>query len=113
MTWRSLPAASILMMAISSLSAQTTALDEGLTFFRQGQFDQALVKFETAHRLAPRNATIENLLGITETKLDHIDAACNHYRNAIRIDPVMAAPHKNLGFNLLNKKDYAGAKPEL
>ncbi len=80
---------------------------------REGRLDQALVKLEQAHRIAPRNATIENLLGITETQLGRIDDACNHYRTAIRLDPMQAAPHRNLGFNLLNSKDYSHAEPEL
>jgi len=95
------------------LSAQPTALDQGVSLIRAGRFDEALVKLEQAHRLAPRNATIENLLGITETKLGHIDAADNHYRNAIRLDPSQPAPHRNMGFNLLNLKDYHAAEPEL
>ena len=80
---------------------------------REGQFDLALVKLEQAHHLAPRDATIENLLGITETQRGQSDKACIHYRNAIRLDPAQAAPHRNLGFNLLNTKDYSHAEPEL
>ncbi len=80
---------------------------------REGHFDRALVKLEQAHSLAPRNATIENLLGITETQLGQIDDACRHYRNAIRLDPMQAAPHRNLGFDLLNSRDYLHAEPEL
>jgi tetratricopeptide (TPR) repeat protein len=95
------------------LTAQNGALDDGVRLIRQGHFDQALVKLEEAHRAAPRNATIENLLGITETNLGHPAAASTHYRNAIRLDPSQAAPHRNLGFSLLNAKDYAGAEPEL
>ena len=114
MTWRSIAASSLLMGAMaSSLSAQTSPFDEGVKLFREGRFDQALVKFEAAHRRAPHDATIENLLGITETQLGRIDEACSHYRSAIRINPTIAALHKNLGFNLLNKKNYDGAEPEL
>jgi protein O-GlcNAc transferase len=103
----------LLISAAIGLSAQTTALDEGLTLFRNGQFNQALVKFEEAHRIAPRNATVENLIGITNTKLGRIDEACSHYRNAIRLEPSLAAAHKNLGYNLLNQNDYPGADVEL
>jgi protein O-GlcNAc transferase len=119
MRWHSLIASSLVFVALTSpSSAQTTtaastALDEGVRLIREGRLDQALVKLEEAHRAAPRNATIENLLGITETQLGHIDIACSHYRNAIRLDPSQAAPRKNLGFNLLNEKNYAGAEPEL
>jgi tetratricopeptide (TPR) repeat protein len=97
----------------SPLSAQTTALDEGVRLIREGHFDQALVKLQQAHSIAPRNPTIEDLLGITETQLGHSDEACKHYRNAIRLAPRQAAPHRNLGFSLLNSKDYIHAEPEL
>ena len=102
-----------LLASALELGAQTTALDEGLKLFRNGEFDKALVDFEEAHRIAPRNATVENLIGITETQLGHIDEASNHYRNAIRLEPSLAAAHKNLGYILLTRKDYAGAEPEL
>lgn len=114
MIWYRTVAPGLLLIALaSSLKAQSAALDEGVSLFREGRFDQALIKLEEAHRIAPRNATIENLLGITETKLGHLDEAANHYRNAIRLDPSQAAPHRNLGFNLLTQKDYVGAEPEL
>ncbi|WP_348263435.1 tetratricopeptide repeat protein [Telmatobacter sp. DSM 110680] len=103
----------LLLISVYSLTAQNSALDDGARLIREGHFDQALVKLEEAHRAAPRNATIENLLGITETNLGHPAAASTHYRNAIRIDPSQAAPHRNLGFSLLNEKDYTGAEPEL
>jgi tetratricopeptide (TPR) repeat protein len=110
---RAVVSALLLIACISSLNAQSTALDEGVQLIREGHFDQALVKLEQAHRTAPQNATIENLLGITETKLGHIEEADNHYRRAIRIEPLQAAPHRNLGFNLFNLKDYVHAKSEL
>jgi tetratricopeptide (TPR) repeat protein len=107
-------ALAVLFLALASLLlAQSTALDEGVALIREGHFDQALIKLEEAHRASPRNATIENLLGITETQLGHTDAAATHYRNSIRLDPSQASPHRNLGFNLLTAKDYAGAEPEL
>jgi len=96
-----------------ALSAQTTELDEGVKLIRAGQFEQALVKLEEAHRHAPANATIENLLGIVETQLGRVDEADNHYRSAIKLEPSQAASHRNLGFNLLTAKDFTAAEPEL
>jgi tetratricopeptide (TPR) repeat protein len=110
--WQFACPAALLVLA-SSLGAQSAALDEGVKSIREGRFDQALVKLEQAHRLAPGNATIENLLGITETKLGNIDEANREYRNAIRHDPSLAAAHKNLGFNLLMARDFSHAEPEL
>jgi tetratricopeptide (TPR) repeat protein len=109
-TLASLPAFVLLLV---SLNAQNPALDEGVQLIRDGKFDQALIKLEQAHRIAPRNATIENLLGITDTKLGRIEDADSHYRLAIHLDPRQAAPHRNLGFNLLTARDYVAAEPEL
>src|ERR1035441_1007106 len=114
MKWVRMIASTIASAAFASLlSAQSTALDEGVKLFREGRFDEALVKLEEAHRIAPRDATIENLLGITETKIGHVEEADNHYRSAIRLNPSQAAPHRNLGFNLLTAKDYVHADSEL
>ncbi len=111
--YRAVASVFLFIAHVSSLNAQSTAMNEGVQLIREGHFDQALVKLEQAHRIAPQNATIENLLGITETKLGHIEEADSHYRSAIRLDPLQAAPHRNLGFNLFNLKDYVHAAPEL
>lgn len=114
MKWYWLIASPLAFVSLAAqLGAQPSALDEGVSLIREGRFDEALIKLEQAHRIAPRNATIENLLGITETRLGHIDAADDHYRSAIRLDPSQPAPHRNLGFNSLNAKDYVHAEPEL
>ncbi len=114
MIWNRILALAVLFLASAgSLTAQNTDLDEGVRLIREGHFDQALPELEEAHRLAPRDATIENLLGITETQLHHPDKAAIHYRNAIRLDPLQAAPHRNLGFNLLTAKQYGPAGSEL
>jgi tetratricopeptide (TPR) repeat protein len=103
----------LFLASASSLAAQNRPLEDGVKLIREGHFDQALPELEEAHRLAPRDATIENLLGITETQLSHLDKAAIHYRNAIRLDPSQASPHRNLGFNLLTAKQYRAAEPEL
>ena len=114
MKWRWMHASLLIFVALAPwLRAQPTAMEEGVSLFREGKLDQALVKLNEAHRIAPRDPTIENLLGITETRLGHIKEADNHYRSAIRLDPSQAAPHRNLGFNLLNSRDYVHAEPEL
>jgi len=114
MTWNRILALAVLFLASAcSLTAQNRALDDGVRLIREGHFDQALTRLEEAQRLAPRDATIENLLGITETQLNHPDRAVSHYRNAIRLDPSQAAPHRNLGFNLLTAKQYGPAESEL
>ena len=78
---------------------QSSSVTQGVELFRQGRYEEALKYFKTSERSQLPNAVIENLLGITETKLGNIDDANMHYKSAIRIAPNMSAPYKNLGFN--------------
>ena len=94
-------------------AAQDSALNQGVEFIRDGKFDQALPKLEEAHRLAPGDPMIENLLGIVDTRLGRIESADSHYRAAIALDRAQAAPHRNLGVNLLTEKSFDVAAREL
>jgi tetratricopeptide (TPR) repeat protein len=112
MTLRTIVVCLLLFYAMTA-AAQNTPLNEAVQLIRAGHYDQAQIKLREAEQLSPHNAAIENLLGITETKLGQIENANAHYRSAIQIDPSQARPHRNLGFNLLNAKDYSRAETEL
>jgi tetratricopeptide (TPR) repeat protein len=107
--------ATVLAQLVLSLAAlgQADSLQRGLESFRQEKYDAALQQFVEARRLQPGNASIDNFIGITETKLGHIDAANQDYETAIRIDPKLAGPHTNLGFNYLSNKQYELAEQQL
>jgi Flp pilus assembly protein TadD len=78
MKWYPIIAPAILLLVLASLlDAQSTALDQGVTLIREGRFEQALIKLEEAHSASPRNAMIENLLGIVETRLGDTGAAAS------------------------------------
>ena len=110
---RRLPA--ILATLLLSLAAlgQDNPLQRGLELFRQEKYEAALQQFQDARRLQPTNASIDNFIGITETKLGRIDEANKDYEAASRIDPKLAGPHTNLGFNYLSKREYALAEKQL
>jgi tetratricopeptide (TPR) repeat protein len=84
-----------------------------LDSFRRQQFETALEEFEQAGKAQPNDATIENLIGITETQLSRIPDANTHYKRAILLNPKLPGPHKNLGFNSLSAKQYQLADQEL
>lgn len=81
--------------------AQTIPLQRGIDSLRQGNYEAALQQFKDAHALHPSDASIDNLIGITETKLGHIKEANIEYEAATRLDPKLPGPDKNLGFNYL------------
>jgi tetratricopeptide (TPR) repeat protein len=88
-------------------------LKSGMELFRQERYREALEEFEAAHREDPGNAAVENVLGITATKLGRIDEANRHYQAAIRLNPEYGSAHKNLGVNYLGEKQYLAAEKEL
>jgi len=109
--WVSLFLAPLLVLPCAR--AQETHLQQGITYFKQQEFQKALDEFQLARTAHPSNATIDNLLGITETKLGHLDDANHYYQLAVRIAPDDPTPHRNLGVNYLTAKQYARAEKEL
>lgn len=108
----------VLLFGALLCAAQTkpyakSALEEGLALLREGHYEQALLRLQAAQRQIPPNASLETLMGVAETRLDRIAEANDHFRSAIRLAPAQAAPHRNLGFNLLGLHDYANAETEL
>lgn len=93
--------------------AQPSHLQQGAAYFRQQQYGEALEQFQLAHSAHPGDAMIDNLLGITETKLGRLDEANRYYQLAIKLAPNDAAPHRNLGVNYLSAGNYDAAEKEL
>lgn len=93
--------------------AQTSHLQRGVAYFKRQQYAQALKEFQNARSANPRDAMIDNLLGITETKLGRLDEANRDYEIAIKLAPGDAAPHRNLGVNYLSSGRYGPAETEL
>jgi predicted Zn-dependent protease len=103
----------LLFVISRSASAQGVHLQKGLELIRQGQYAAALPEFEQAERDHPGNASIENALGIIETKLGDLQIANRHYQKAILLSPKLEEAHKNLGFNYLTEKQYSLAEGQL
>jgi hypothetical protein len=76
------------------------AFSEGLEAARSGDFKLASLKFQTAVRLSPDNASAWTNLGLTQRKMGDLQGAVESYRKAIEIKPDFALSHKNLGVAL-------------
>jgi tetratricopeptide (TPR) repeat protein len=92
---------------------QVGSLQRGLELFQQEKYEAALQVFREARRLRPSDASLENFIGITETKLGRIEEANRDYEAAARLDSRLPGPHKNLGFNYLGKGQYKPAEEQL
>jgi tetratricopeptide (TPR) repeat protein len=111
MNLRVLALAPLLLSSVAF--GQGDSLQNGVALFQQQKYDAALEQFEAARRVRPADASLENFIGITETKLGRIDAANKDYETAIRLNPRLPDPHKNLAFNYLGKGQYELAEKHL
>jgi tetratricopeptide (TPR) repeat protein len=111
MNLRVLALAPLLLSAVAF--GQGDSLQNGVALFQQQKYDAALEQFEAARRMRPADASLENFIGVTETKLGRIDAANNDYETSIRLNPRLPDPHKNLAFNYLGKGQYELAEKHL
>lgn len=111
---RGLVALAALFLLFGSFArAQEAHVQNGVNYLKQQQFAKALEEFQLAHSAHPDDATIDNLIGITETQLGHPEEANRWYKRAIDRRPDEAAPHRNLGHNYLMEKQYTTAEKEL
>jgi tetratricopeptide (TPR) repeat protein len=95
------------------IAGQNSTVQKGIALFQQQQYEAALSEFDQAARTQPDNPALQNIIGLTDTKLGRIEDANLHYRKAIRLNPKLPDPHKNLGFNQMNAKQYEAAENEL
>ena len=59
----------------------------GLLLLRQQQVDEAAARLARASELAPRNAAIERLLALTESRKGNLQESVRHWRRAIELEP--------------------------
>jgi tetratricopeptide (TPR) repeat protein len=96
----------ICLLAASIAPAQDAHVRQGVTYFQQEQYAKALEEFQQAHAAQPNDASVDNLIGIAETKLGQIDEGNRYYKLAIGLDPRLAGPYKNLAVNYLSATHY-------
>lgn len=68
----------------------------GLKLYREKKYDEAVVEFEQAVKLDPKNATMANNLGFTLYKFEKYEQSVVWLRKAIEIDPQRAVAYANL-----------------
>lgn len=101
------------LAACSPASAQPTPFQRGMDLLQRGEYEGALQQLKAASRSRPKDGSIHNFIGITETKLGRLDEADAEYRTAARLDRDLPGPEKNLGFNYLSTGHYALAEEPL
>lgn len=101
------------LLVCAFASAQSTSLQRGLELFQHEDYEAALQQLQAASHSHPKDASIHNFIGVTETKLGRIEEANLEYKTAARMDPSLPGPDKNLAFNYLSTGQYDLAEKPL
>lgn len=101
------------LLLVPAANSQYDRLLQGVAYFKQHHYKSALREFQNAHLVRPGDPIIDNLIGVTETKLGCLHDANSFYKLAIATDPTAINPYKNLGVNYLTEKQYSLAEKDL
>lgn len=84
-------------------------LEEGLNFYKNGEFENSIKKFQEALEIDRNNILSLNMLGLAYLKKGLIDAAIYTFSKAIQIDPFISLSYYNQGLAYYEKKDIERA----
>jgi Flp pilus assembly protein TadD len=83
-----------------------TLMRQGSVLMQQGRYDAALESFEEANRIAPGNATVQNMIGLCHLRLEQFDQALLAFNNALSLIPGFTDARNNRGAAYLSIGQY-------
>lgn len=75
-----------------------------------GKFEEAVENAQTASELNPKDGTVDNVLGMAYMEIDDFDSAEAAFKSSIGKLPDYAWAYNNLGYLMIQKKDFAAAR---
>lgn len=88
-------------------------LQHGIRAYRQGEIDQAFLRFQQAASKSPKDPTVHYLLAQSLETMGREDEAITHYQKALELNPRLPEPRYNLAIIYNRRKDYPAAAAEL
>ena len=74
-----------------------TLMRQGSVLLEQGQFEDALKRFQQADKIAPGNATTSNMIGLCQMKLGDYPGALASFSRALELVPLYTDARNNRG----------------
>ena len=84
-------------------------IDELVSLYNQGQFEEVLSNVNPLVSLFPKAINLFNIQGASYAALQKYDAAVDSYKQAIKFKPNYAGAYYNMGVALQNKGDFEEA----
>jgi Tfp pilus assembly protein PilF len=79
---------------------------QGSILLQQGQYDEALDRFEQADTIAPGNATVHNMIGLCHLKMGQYDQALTSFNTSLDLVPSFTDARNNRGVTYLSLEQY-------
>ena len=95
------------------VAGATSDYDNALKAINRQDWRGAIVSLESAARVDPSNADIQNLLGFSNRKGGNLEAAFKHYRRALELNPRHLGAHEYVGEAYLMARNPAKAREHL
>lgn len=83
-----------------------TLMRQGSILIQQEQYQEALKRFEEADKIAPGNATVHNMIGLTYLQLNQYDKALAAFNKALELIPSYSDARNNRGVTYLALDQY-------
>jgi tetratricopeptide (TPR) repeat protein len=90
-------------------SADRVAFDYGIAAFQSGKYEEAIVRFNEAIKIAPRVANYWHWLGDANARATHFSEAIKAYTNALEIAPNYRPSVVNRGICKMWMGDFKAA----
>lgn len=84
----------------------TATLQQGIEFYRSGNYSLSLRKLLEAEKTIPNDDTLHNSLGLVYLAKDRYKLAANHFKRALEIRPDYIEAKNNLGATYLKMKEW-------
>ncbi|MBT3178166.1 MAG: tetratricopeptide repeat protein [Desulfobacula sp.] len=102
----------LLSLSFSTIIYAETAkglFDNGVLYFKQGQYQKAVDEFTKLIEIAPDNADAYKNRGVSRMKQEKFDLAIQDFTKAQELFPGLNGLHSNLGVAWFYKKEYKKA----
>lgn len=83
-----------------------TLMRQGSVLLQQEQYEEALKRFYEAEEIAPGNATVYNMIGLTYLRLSQLDKALSSFNTALSLIPSFSDARNNRGVTYLALEQY-------
>ncbi len=118
--WRRATPALLLSLALSACSTTRKEVEEaelhmriGTSFLSQGNYPNALRELLIAEKLDPKNALVQNNLGLAYFLRERLDLSARHLRRAVELAPDFTEARNNYARVLIELTRYDQAIAEL